>query len=81
MAGRKALDPAGVLAGPLVVAGGTGVQVQSFKRWGDYSSMTLDPTDDCTFWFTSEYYPVTGSFAWSTRISSFKFDSCKGRGQ
>ncbi len=76
VAGRGAQDPAGILSGPLVLAGGVGVQVHSFKRWGDYSSMTVDPTDDCTFWYTNEYYPVTGSFAWSTRIGSFKFDSC-----
>ena len=80
VAGRGPLDPPGTLSGPLVVAGGIGVQVHSFKRWGDYSSMTLDPADDCTFWYTNEYYPVTGSIAWSTRIGSFKFDSCKGHG-
>ena len=63
------------------MAGGSGVQVQSYKRWGDYSSMTLDPNDDCTFWFTSEYYSTTGSFNWTTRIGSFKFDSCKKNGR
>ena len=81
VAGRQPDDPPNILAGPLVLANGGGVQVQSFKRWGDYSSMTLDPTDDCTFWYTNEYYPATGSFAWSTRIGAFKFDSCKGRGK
>jgi hypothetical protein len=82
VAGRGPRDPQGTLLGPLVLAGGLGVQVQSYKRWGDYSSMTLDPTDDCTFWYTNEYYPVAGnlSFAWSTRIASFKFDSCKAHG-
>jgi hypothetical protein len=82
VAGRGPRDPQGTLSGPLVLAGGLGVQVQSYKRWGDYSSMTLDPTDDCTFWYTNEYYPVAGnfSFAWSTRIASFKFDSCKAHG-
>jgi hypothetical protein len=82
VAGRSPLDPAGILSGPLVIAGGQGVQTQSFKRWGDYSSMTLDPTDDCTFWYTNEYYPVAGNFSfnWSTHVGSFKFDSCKGRG-
>jgi hypothetical protein len=82
VAGRAVGDPAGVLSGPLVIAGGQGVQTQSFKRWGDYSSMTVDPTDDCTFWYTNEYYPVAGnfSFAWSTHVGSFKFNSCKGRG-
>lgn len=47
----------------------------SYIRWGDYSSMSVDPTDDCTFWFTTEYQPTNGN-AWSTRIASFKFPSC-----
>jgi hypothetical protein len=34
--------------------------------------MALDPVDDCTFWFTSEYLPANGTFNWSTRIASFK---------
>jgi hypothetical protein len=38
-----------------------------------------DPTDGCTFWYTQEYYAATGSFNWTTRIGSFKFNSCKGR--
>lgn len=46
-------------------------------RWGDYSSMTVDPTDDCTFWFTSEYLSKTGAFNWHTRIGSFKLPSCR----
>jgi hypothetical protein len=81
-AGRAPGDALGTLSGPLVLAGGLGVQVQSYKRWGDYSSMVIDPADDCTFWYTNEYYPVAGnfSFAWSTRIASFKFDSCKAHG-
>src|SRR5882724_4365768 len=83
VAGRAPTDAAGILSGPLVIAGGAGVQVQSYKRWGDYSSMTLDPTDDCTFWYTNEYYPVAGnfSFGWSTHIGSFKFESCKKGGK
>jgi hypothetical protein len=55
---------------------GTGVQQASFHRWGDYSSMSVDPKDDCTFWYTQEYYVTSGSFNWSTRIISFKFNSC-----
>lgn len=81
VAGRSAADPAGAMLGPLVIVNGSGVQVQSFKRWGDYSSMSVDPVDDCTFWYTNEYYATSGSFNWSTRIGSFKFDSCKGRGK
>jgi len=44
-------------------------------RWGDYSAMTVDPVDDCTFWYTNMYFPVQGT-NWVTRIGSFKFPSC-----
>jgi hypothetical protein len=77
VAGRTPGDPAGAMFGPLVLASGGGVQVSSYKRWGDYSSMTIDPKDDCTFWYTQEYYTSTGSFNWATRIGAFKFDNCK----
>ena len=53
---------------------GTGSQTVT-NRWGDYSTMTVDPTDDCTFWYTTEYYATTGG-NWQTRIGSFKFPSC-----
>jgi hypothetical protein len=69
------------MAGPTVLVSGGGVQKNSFKRWGDYSSMAIDPKDDCTFWYTQEYYKTSGSFNWSTRITAFKFDSCKARGK
>lgn len=45
-------------------------------RWGDYSMLAVDPTDDCTFWYTQEYYQATSSTGWQTRIGSFKFPSC-----
>jgi hypothetical protein len=77
VAGRTPSDPLGQMRGPMVLATGSGVQFNSFKRWGDYSSMTLDPKDDCTFWYTQEYYIATGSFNWGTRIGAFKFDNCK----
>jgi len=79
--GRAPSDPAGTMAGPLVLVNGGGVQENSFRRWGDYSSMAIDPGDDCTFWYTQEYYKTSGSFNWSTRISAFKFDSCKAHGK
>ena len=43
------------------------------KRWGDYSSMVIDPTDDTTFCYT-EYLPAAknGSYNWSTRIVAFQ---------
>jgi hypothetical protein len=81
MVGRTAADPAGTMNGPDVLLFGTGVQTNSFNRWGDYSAMAVDPSDDCTFWYTQEYYRTTGSFNWSTRISAVRFDACKEHGR
>ena len=73
-AGRLANDPAGTLAqGEATLFAGTGVQILTFNRWGDYSAMTLDPADDATFWYTNEYYSTTGQFLWKTKIGAFKF--------
>src|SRR5207245_5007238 len=55
---------------------GTGSQNGGLKRWGDYSSLALDPTDDCTFWYTTEYLTTSGSFNWHTRVGTFKFANC-----
>lgn len=54
---------------------GTGAQSGGYNRWGDYADLALDPSDGCTFWFTGEYYAVTGS-AWRTRIGSFTLPGC-----
>ncbi|TMH66522.1 MAG: hypothetical protein E6H48_11055 [Betaproteobacteria bacterium] len=48
-------------------------------RWGDYTAMSVDPADDCTFWYTNEYYSsqANGSSGnWQTRIGAFKFPGC-----
>jgi uncharacterized repeat protein (TIGR01451 family) len=55
---------------------GTGSQLGSGSRWGDYSSMNVDPVDDCTFWYTQEYYGVNRTFGWRTRVGSFRFPGC-----
>src|SRR5215831_20458107 len=75
--GRVPTDALGTMEAPINVVTGTGVQEHTFHRWGDYSSMAIDPVDDCTFWYTQEYYKTTGSFNWNTRIVSFKFKSCR----
>ncbi len=54
----------------------TGSQLRTDGRWGDYASMSVDPADECTFWFTSEYYAVTSNSGWTTRVCSFKFPNC-----
>jgi hypothetical protein len=75
--GRLAADPPGTLPRTeATLVAGTGFQTGA-SRWGDYSSMSVDPTDDCTFWYTQEYYTTTSGFTWQTRIGSFRFDSCR----
>jgi hypothetical protein len=77
--GRLAADPAGqITQGEGTIIQGGGAQGAGLNRWGDYSAMTVDPVDDCTFWFTSEYLKADGTFNWSTRIASFKFPNCGG---
>lgn len=74
-AGRLAGEVPGELGqGEATLIAGTGSQT-GISRWGDYSTMTVDPVDDCTFWYTTEYYVATGT-NWQTRIGSFKFPSC-----
>jgi hypothetical protein len=72
-AGRLATDPLNTLAqGEAHLYDGVGSQTGSGNRWGDYSSLTIDPVDDTTFWYTNEYYSSTASYNWRTRIGSFK---------
>jgi hypothetical protein len=75
-AGRVPGDPLGSLESEASIFEGPGAQTGGLTRWGDYSAMSVDPVDDCTFWFTSEYLPSNGSFNWATRIASFKFTTC-----
>ena len=77
-AGRVPTDPSGTLEAETSVVTGTGSQTTGLSRWGDYSAMQVDPVDDCTFWFTTEYIKTNGSFNWNTRIANFKFPTCGG---
>jgi hypothetical protein len=74
--GRVPSDPLGTMEAENLAFQGSGSQTGSLHRWGDYSSISVDPVDDCTFWYTTEYLATTGSFNWSTRIISFKFPGC-----
>jgi hypothetical protein len=91
--GRLKGDPKGQMPlGEGVVINGSGVQTTTNSRWGDYSSMNVDPSDDCTFWYVNEYYEISGvplplpppplpfpgtTAPWQTRIASFKLPGCK----
>ena len=79
--GRLAGDAPGQMTlGEATIIDGSGVQRTTNSRWGDYTSMNVDPTDDCTFWYVNEYYTLAGQLSstagWQTRIASFKFPSC-----
>jgi hypothetical protein len=79
--GRLAGDPLGQMTlGEGTIINGAGVQTTTNSRWGDYTDMTVDPVDDCTFWYVNEYYLTSGTTAdtrpWHTRIASFKLPGC-----
>jgi hypothetical protein len=78
--GRAIGDPVGQMTQAEQVAyTGTGPQTEAEGRWGDYSDLTVDPADDCTFWYTQEYLAedtiILGT--WRTRVVSFKFPGCR----
>lgn len=75
--GRLAADPPNLMTlGETDLAVGTGSQTNSTGRWGDYSMMVVDPVDDCTFWYTQEYYGSTSDAGWQTRIGAFSLPNC-----
>jgi hypothetical protein len=92
--GRAAGDALGTMGtlGEGVIINGSGVQTTTNSRWGDYTSLNVDPVDDCTFWYVNEYYEISGlplplpppplpfpgtTAPWQTRIASFKLPGCK----
>ncbi len=78
-AGRRPCDPPGQLGTEVRIVDGGGTQLDSLGRWGDYSAMSVDPTDDRTFWYTQEYYASSDFFwgrNWETRITPLTLASC-----
>jgi hypothetical protein len=77
LAGRAVNDPINQLSSERAVTDATGKGAQkATDRWGDYSTLTLDPTDDCSFWYTAQYQK-DGTNEWHTKIIRFKFNSCQ----
>ena len=73
-AGRLATDPLNDLGqGEATMFTGTGSQLDTQNRWGDYSYLSIDPADGISFWHTNEYYVTTSSFNWATRVGKFQF--------
>jgi hypothetical protein len=73
--GRVATAPPGTMQAEATMIAGTGSQLVS-NRWGDYTSMNVDPVDDCTFWYVNQYYRNSSNNGWQTRIGSFAFPGC-----
>lgn len=74
---RVDTDPLGTLpGGEVVLQAGGGRQTHTANRWGDYSTMSVDPADDCGFWYTQEYYGSTSSASWQTRAGAFTMADC-----
>ncbi len=74
--GRVPTDQLGTMRAETTMLTGSGSQTGGLSRWGDYTAMRIDPSDDCTFWYTNQYQPANGSFNWATFIGSFKFTNC-----
>ena len=76
IASRNADDPLGTLPqDELEMMTGSGSQTHPLARWGDYSSMSVDP-DQCTLWYTQEYLAQTSVADWHTRVGAFKLPTC-----
>lgn len=75
-AARLSTDPPGTLQGEVPLASNGGVFTAA-NRWGDYSSMNVDPSDDCTFWFTAMYINNASGLP-GTRVGSFRIPECTG---
>lgn len=80
--GRMPSDPLGQMESEIDILSAASITPGSYTadfHWADYSTMAIDSTDDCTFWFATEYIPITAG-SWSTRLASFSFPSCAGPG-
>ena len=73
VAGRQSGDALNTLQAEIIDTTGTGSQTGTLTRWGDYATMQIDPSDDTTFWYTTEYLAADGTFNWRTRVTSYKF--------
>jgi len=73
---RGPADPLGTLGNETTILVGSGIQTATLTRWGDYSTISVDPVDGCTFVFTTQFQPANGNFNWNTYIHSFKLSTC-----
>jgi hypothetical protein len=73
---RGPADPLGTMGNETSILVGSGIQTATLSRWGDYSTISVDPVDGCTMVFTSQFQPANGNFNWATYIYTFKLSTC-----
>ena|SRR5688572_22257819 len=72
---RTPADPLGTLQPEAILVNPNGSQTGS-NRWGDYSAMSVDPANDCSFWYTNEFYRRNSSTTWGTAVGVFTMPNC-----
>jgi hypothetical protein len=89
--GRRASDAFGFVQTTGTLMPGQDCYRRTFcaprNRWGDYSGISVDPTDDCTFWIYNEYAAERGTPTacgaggtnreygrWATRWGAFRLN-------
>ncbi|MBK8301972.1 MAG: carboxypeptidase regulatory-like domain-containing protein [Chloracidobacterium sp.] len=73
LTGRRASDPLNTMQAETIAFTGLGVQLTGLTRWGDYTTMQVDPSDDEGFCYVGQYLPADGTFNWTTRVVCAKF--------
>jgi len=74
--GRAFADHINSMEKEITLVNGAGAQIGNNHNWSSFTSLTLDPVDDCTFWYTAQYYATSSANGWKTQIASFRFPSC-----
>jgi hypothetical protein len=62
VSGREVTDVPGTMQPELTMFTGSFFQPGTSNRWGDYSTMQVDPLDDRTFWYINQYSTANSAF-------------------
>lgn len=76
LAGRVPTDNISHLEKEITIKAGSGSQLPTLSRWGDYTGASVDPSNDCRFGYTNQYLKSSGDFNWSTWIALLSMGSC-----
>jgi hypothetical protein len=73
---RIPTDTLGALEPEQTLVTGAGSQDSTNQNWSSFTNMYVDPVDDCTFFYTAQYYATSSLSGWLTNITSFRLPSC-----